>query len=306
MRTLLLGIATTFVVSGAPALAAAPPPDPKPTKPLVDDAELKLIAGFLDTLEGQVEKTLADPPDDTPFMQRAANPKLAARYLAAFRKKARALGVDSDVEIIGFEARITLWFGIVPLRELEAYIWWDGETPRLLRLTRIVDKHSSALFRQRVVPPWSSEEAKAFDALMSELAGRLSRGECDQLPIVGAKHVARAMPIKDEEGRKKALEQVLPHIDRLPKTCKSLAGVPFNRLSWRLSDVGVVGKDKGGERVSFRVTLRPMGEERARIARISPPSAPNETKAPRPEDKKKGAPPAKDAAPDKPDKPTGG
>jgi len=296
-RTLTLAIVTTFSVPvwAAPPAAKAPPKAAKIKVPphRFEAATAKTIGGFLDQLEKELGAMLRAEPNDIqpekPLQARAYDVTKLATMIKTFRDGAGKIGA-TRVKLNGIEVRATLWHHRIPMRDVEFYFWRTGPSSfEVLRL--LTDRSFHTYFGGPEIITHKGAIGVAAGKLAGEMVGLIRDQKCDAVPTVEPKFLEPFLP-REEKAKKQVLYAFHKARFRTKTQCRSLRGIPFTHMTYRVGDVGGIVLDKAGERYSFKLGLaaRKDAERSLGLLAIIKPVAPGSGKGgPRLKFKRKGA-----------------
>ncbi len=255
------------------AALAAPEPAADREKAL-DQEAVTAVRAALEPIAERLELAARGDAEAKQALGREATDPLAGSQLDAWVAGARQVEGAADVKLVGFEVQATLWFGIVPLQQVELYYWLTDDGARVLRMT--MGERQLPVFG---VPDarWSGTAGEGLERLVSQVLGAARERQCDTLPVVTTEDYQAALPAGE-----RAAKATISYLDRFRRevrgTCQGLAGVPYNHVTWRVTDIGGVVKAEQaqGASRSFRMLVEQRPDGALGLERISTPVAPKE------------------------------
>ena len=280
----LTGVASGAEPAEPTAPATEPPADPRPASGAIDPIELDARAlaelrSFLDGLDRDLSGALGgDAEARKALVRRALQPGQLTKELDAFLAKARALEATRAVHMTGFEVTATMWYGLVPIREVELFFW---VTPSAIRLLRLSPRPSArSTFDGRGEPEWAGPPGTSLGTVAGQVLEAGVAERCDAIPFARRADYADILPA-DEAARRKTIQHLETFRFQLAATCRKLGGWPFHRIGWEPADLAGVIDGADGRKVSFRLQMVRTPDGDIAIANLRPPVAP-----PRPQDPK--------------------
>lgn len=271
---LLLLATWTGPVQGAPPATKRAAPQASPPHRF-DAGTQKTVAGLLDQLEkdlGALIRNRASARKN--LLAQAYAPQQLSPRLDAFRAAANRIKA-SRVKLNGIEVRATLWHHRVPLQDVELYFWRTSPTSfEVLRLMSQRTFHT--FFGGPEIVTYRSEAGIAAVSLAKEITTLIATQRCGAVPTVQPKYLEPFLP-KETKARKQTLFQFHKFRHRTVSQCRSVRHLAFNRVTFRIGDVGGVVLDPAGERYSFKLMLagRDDAERSLAIANIIDPVPPS-------------------------------
>lgn len=273
----LVGALLTSPMVGAQGQAPKPAspkasPAPAAATPITLDAGAsEAVRGFLSGLEADLMDAVRDK---TGARQKLIEEAPLGDYFGdELTTWLDAVGTPDQVKSVrltGFEVHATTWYGVLDTHDLEFFFWVTEDHARLLRLQARPGKLKA--FGHVSWPSWHGQPAESFGVLAEQILRTATDGGCASLPMVTGKDWAHVLPKKKAQAA-----QTRGYLERMVgearKTCDGLVGSPWHRLTWRLGDVAGVVEGKGGEKLSFRVTLTHGPERDVRVYHITKPIA---------------------------------
>ena len=250
------------LIISASASAGAPTPKPLPSGPQ------RVAERFLAEIERELTGVLAgDDKARARMLGRAADPADLTKALDAFVSRARELKA-ARAELTGLGVEVVLWFGILPMAHLDIYFW---RTPSSLKLLRLTERARQPLwFVSREAAKTTGPFGKAAEALARDIVDRLVAGRCYRLPAIDYADIDPVLPT-DLEARKRTRSRLLAFRHRLPGACRRASQTPWNRMTWRLFQVGGVVRTPNGEPHSMALALSMSPHGQVQVLGLTPP-----------------------------------
>lgn len=270
----------------APATAPATPPAtaaaPDAAPPLALDAPaVRTITQWMASLEGQLSGALAGHDKaQAALTALALKPKDFEGELQRFVAGAREQKAAKGARLSGIEMRVTLWLGIVPIHDLQLYVWRTAGELRMLKLN--VLPAQQGMFTGARTARWDDPVGQAFGRLAEQLVEAAAEDRCGSIPLVTRADYEPFLP--SEEIPHKAM---VSHFERFRYAfvgaCNRLRGVPYNHVTWQLGQLGAATVDAEEQAHTFRLQLvASRGDERRpALLHITPPVAPPSSKGKR-------------------------
>jgi hypothetical protein len=174
------------------------------------------------------------------------------RELDQLVKLTREAGGLTSVRFNTFALHATVWFGVVPLKEVELHMLMAPDRMRLLRT--VVRDTRLRVFGRPPATTWTGDGAKAFGALANQMVRAMTDGDCKALPRIRPADHKAFMPTK-----RKARKNTLSVFERFGKMidqgCEALDKVPHHVTTWRFGEVGGTVTTEGASSVAFKMSL---------------------------------------------------
>ena len=263
MTRFMLGVLGSALLLVAPTTGAAPSK--------LDADALKATRGFLSTLAKDLQDTLTSSEGAKErLLERGKLPEDLAREMSELTRLAREAGGATAARFNSFTLHGTVWFGPVPLREVELHMVVTPDRVRLMRA--VVRPTRMRVFGHPTPIVWTDPPAQAFGALTRQMIAAMTGGDCDALPrILPGDHKA-LLPAKS-----KARANTLAVFDRFDRmvdqACEALDKVPHHATTWRFGELGGVVVTEGARNVPFKLTMTHDGQGAPKIFHLrgSPP-----------------------------------
>ena len=238
------------------AMLLTPPVSAAPTA--LDPTAVTTVRTFLKGLASDIQGAVsgADGARER-LLKRGRLTQALGREIDQVTTYAREAGGMTSVLFNTVELKGTVWFGIVPLKEVELHLVLAPDRVRLLR--SVVRDTRLRVFGRPPATTWTDEGDKAFGAIATQLIRTMTDGGCDALPQVGPKDHKALLP-KKRKARKNTLATLSRFATMNAQSCEALSGVPNQRVTWRFGELGGTVRTEGEAGVPFKVTLTHDGE----------------------------------------------
>lgn len=261
MRRLQIGIACVLLLA-APAEGSASE---------VDAEAVKMTRSFLAGLAGDI-KGAVDGVDGgrERLLQRGRLKASLGREIDRMNELVRQAGDPEAVRFATFVIHATVWFGVLPLKEIELHMIMAADKVRLLR-TAVRDTRRR-VFGRPSATEWRGEGATAIGQITTQMVRAMTDGKCDALPRIGPEDHEAFLPPKG-----KARTHTLDVFGRFDKTiqrhCETLHKTPNHRVTWRFGELGGSIVTLGAKPVPFKLTMAadPEGAPQITHLRAIPP-----------------------------------
>ena len=236
-----LGLALLFAT---PATAA----------PAELDAEaVKAARGFLGSLAADIQGATAGTEGARErLLKRGRLEDALGREVDQLAKLAREAGGLKSMHFNTFVLHATVWFGVVPLKEVELHMIMAPDRLRLMRT--VVRDTRLRIFGRPAATTWTGDGPKSFGALANQMVRAMTDGECEALPRIRPADHKAFMPAK-----RKARKNTLSVFERFGKMidegCEALNKVPHHVITWRFGELGGTVRTEGSSSVAFKLTL---------------------------------------------------
>ena len=268
--SVLLGLFASVLLASTSPVNAAGKAEAEAWK--LDETTAQHIRGFLDDISTQLTGAVkSDLAARKAILEHAMMPRFFGNELDAFRAEAAKIGEVESVRLTGFEVQATLWFGLLPLEDIELFFWVGKKDLKLLRMQR--KRRNVVAFGRRPSPGWAGPVPEAFGALADQILRAAVDGRCETLPLVGPEDYREVLP-RD----RKAAKRTRDHLDRVRAgvagTCKKIVGTPYHRVTWRLGDGGGLVTTRKKDKMTFRFEFVAGPKRDVRIYRLGKPTLP--------------------------------
>ena len=234
----------------------------------LDDEATQRVRQLLTELEeGLHGATKGDSGARNALLTRAMMPRFFSDELNVFTSRANEDGQVTSVKLTGFEVKATLWLGVLPVEKVSLFFWVGDDEIRLLKLDRD-ERHQMGFFGEPSAQIWSGDIALAFGAVAETVLKTIANDQCDAVPLVRPSDVLRP---KDDPRATRAIEA---QRERSQRDCAALAGMPFNRLTWKLGSASGVVTTRKKTKLGFGLELLAGPERDIRVYRLTRPQGP--------------------------------
>ncbi len=244
----LAPLIVTVGLAGSAAADLLPPKlkQPKPPAKRVAKSFPKEVSGPIVALAKGIEATLGEL-----VVTKAVPSKGFTAEAGASAKKAieaaAALGMTKAPVVTGIRASAVLWYGIVPMTRVDFTFWRSGDKLRLLRIGENSNA-ADAWFEDQKDPqaPGDPTLKGAVTAVMERIKAR----KCGKIPAAVGSDFNVALP-SGKQARRVMATRLHGFRTAIPGSCKRLAAIPWERLTWTIGDVLAVGRSGAGAPVAI-------------------------------------------------------
>lgn len=277
LLTAALTVAALAVMTASAAPALAAPGDDTPIE--LDKESIDAVRAYLDGVAGELTAVLTNAPgkknkDGTLvtardlLLERSIVHQSFDKELADFVRKAGEIGTMKSVAFTGFEVRATMWFGLLPVQEVDLNFWNHKSRARLLRISNRPTQLRA--FGNPSQPAWAGKPAESFGVLADQILRTIVEGGCKSVPTIRAADHKVALP-RDKTARKATLAAFERFQRDLDRACKDLTAMPYQRVTWHLGDANGVLTTKTGDKISFKLGLTPGPNREVRLYHLTRP-----------------------------------
>jgi len=248
MTRLLIGITTALLLS-LPTSASAGE---------LDAEAVKTARAFLAGLAGDIKAATAGEEGGRESLLKRGRLKVElGREIDRLVELTRAAGGLEGVRFNTFEVIATVWFGVVPLKEVELHMILSPDKMRLLRTVARDTRHR--VFGRPKAVKWTGDGATAFGKLADQMVRAMTDGACETLPRIGPKDRKDFMPAKRKA--RKHTRSVLDRFDKMiERQCEALDKMPNHVITWQFGELGGSVATDGEKPVPFKLSLTPDAE----------------------------------------------
>ena len=254
-----------FHVIAVALTAAAPDASPGVTL----NAYLDQVSGYLTRSVGGEESERDAARAELAML--GISPRAMSRDLARFTRSAGRHGAVTSVRMTSLEVDATLWYGVVPVRDVKLVLWPSPDGFRLLRMTPY--NLPMDPFKRRAAAAWSGPVGTAVGSIVGSMLRTTTSGACNEIPLVTQRDYAKVLP-PDKQAAKKTVDKLESFRAKVHDVCKQLSGTPWHRVTWRLGDMGGVVTTDREAKMTFRVSLVPSEEGVVKLHGLRQPVAP--------------------------------
>jgi hypothetical protein len=201
------------------------------------------------------------------LMQWAMMPRFFSDELNTFASRANEYGQVREVRFTGFEVDATLWYGLVAVERVTLFFWLGEKEIRVLKFDRD-ENHIRRAFGPTGAADWKGNLAEGFGKLADSVLRAAAADRCASIPLVRAEDVSAKS--KDSPAAKMIAAQAV----RSRRNCAALAGMPYNRITWKLSTASGLVTTQKKEKLGFGLQLLAGPNRGVRIYRLTRPLSP--------------------------------
>jgi hypothetical protein len=261
-QTACISFALVALLASSPAAQAGPSDGT-----LEGDAARSVRGFFLGVASSLHDATRGKSAARDTLMKWAMMPRFFSEELNTFAARSNEDGKVRDVDFTGFEVDVTLWYGLVPVERVNLFFWMGKRDIRVLKLDR-QENNIRRAFGPTGAADWKGPVPQAFGKLADKVLRAAAADRCGSIPLVRPKDVSA------DGTASRAGKMIEAQAARSMKNCAAIAGMPYNRITWKLGSASGIVTTQKKRKLGFGMQLLAGPDRGVRIYRLTRPLSP--------------------------------